>query len=209
LHSSSSIGLERRGGNDCSNRIASVLDERLVCLYIDDTGQQSHGRFFVVAGLAIADNHAAISRELERVEVLRGKRLRDWHHTTPERRVAYLTKALTIGLLHGGVFYKIFRDAPSTQHPRLRSDSVQAAIGAFARTNRRAIHYEGLTRTTRESLRCELRRRGLRCDVRNGELRRFPELRLADSLSAMIAKVHFSTDGPDYAQLMKPWFAEL
>lgn len=79
----------------------------------------------------------------------------------------------------------------------------------FANKNRRAIHYEGLTRSNRDSLFYELRRRGLRSEVRAAPFSTYPEVRLADSLAAMIAKVHFSTDGPDYAHLMRDWFVEL
>lgn len=35
------------------------------------------------------------------------------------------------------------------------------------------------------------------------------EVRLADTLAAMIAKVRFSTDGNEYAHLMRDWFVEL
>lgn len=186
-----------------------MLEQHLVCFYADDSGQQSRGRFLVVAGVAVSDHRANLKTALERVESESDKRLRDWHSTTPNRRIKYLDLACAVPELRGRIFYRICANSPASQHSRVRADSIQAAIHVFANKNRRAIHYEGLTRSNRDSLFYELRRRGLRSEVRAAPFSTYPEVRLADSLAAMIAKVHFSTDGPDYAHLMRDWFVEL
>ena len=186
-----------------------MLDDRLVCLYLDDSGQQSKGRFFVVAGIAIERDRAAISSTLCRVETISRKHLRDWHRTNAERRIAYLTSACSISALQGRVFYKIYANCADTNQMQLRADAVQDAIAIFAHHSRRAIYYEGLTRASRESLEHGLRRCGLKCEVRNGSFAKVPEVRLVDSLAGMIAKVKFSPDGSDYTHLIDNSFVEL
>jgi hypothetical protein len=47
------------------------------------------------------------------------------------------------------------------------------------------------------------------CEVRNARQVRYPEIRLADALAGLIAKVRFSADGGDYAGLMRDWFVEI
>src|SRR6185503_7690495 len=98
-----------------------------------------------MAGVAIASDRANISTALRSAEESSGKRLRDWHRTSPDRRRAYLTSACTIPALQGRVFYKIHRDCYGSNHMQLRGDVVQDAIARFASGNQRAIYYEGLT----------------------------------------------------------------
>ena len=186
-----------------------MLDDRLVCLYLDDSGQQSRGQFFVIAGVAIAHERAAVSSALCYAETLSRKHLRDWHKTNPDRRISYLTHACAIPAVHAKAFYKVHANCGRADLMQLRVDAVQTAIAVFAHQNKRAIYYEGLTRANRESLEHGLRRRGLKCQVRNGQFETVPEVRLADALAGMIAKVRFSTDGPDYAHLLYDWFVEL
>ena len=186
-----------------------MLDQRLVCLYLDDSGQQSHGRFFVVAGLAIWRDRAAVSQALRQAEADSGKHQRDWSKTTESRRVAYLRQACEEPTLRGQIFYHIHRNHSPSQQMGLRGDGVQAAIAAFAAKNQRAIYYEGLTRSNQDILRFDLRRRGLKCEMRNARFDKHAEVRLADSLAAMICKVRFGADGANYTSLLCDWFVEL
>ena len=186
-----------------------MLNQGLVCLYADDSGQQSQGRFFVVAGLAVEHARSDVSDALCEAEEMSGKgRYRDWHGTSSRRRVAFLDCVSKTPLVRGRIFYKVYRNTTS-DHMLLRADAAQAAIAAFAPRNRRAIFYEGLTRPNRDSLKRELRRRGLQSEVRTALWDKHPEVRLADTLAAMIGKVMFSTDGAEYAEFLCEWFAPL
>jgi hypothetical protein len=150
-----------------------------------------------------------VRAELELAESRSRKYKRDWYGTRPIQRIDYLHRACAIERLREHIFFHACSSAPTACYPQVRADSVQSAIGKFASRNRRAIHYEGLTRSNRESLFYELRRRGLRSEIRNARFHKYPEVRLADALAGMIAKVRFGTDGPDYAHLLKDWFVEI
>jgi len=58
--------------------------------YVDETGQDTAGDFFLVSVVVTEDEQAAFIHQLERIEAETGKRQIKWHKTSVQRRVAYV-----------------------------------------------------------------------------------------------------------------------
>jgi hypothetical protein len=64
--------------------------------YVDESGQDTLGAFFVVATVLTADNQERVRQALERLERASGKGLRKWVKATPRQRLAYMTPVLAV-----------------------------------------------------------------------------------------------------------------
>lgn len=100
--------------------------QKLYC-YIDETGQDTEGRFFLVVAL-VASKEAVLSLEtsLEEIERESGKRALKWHKTRPTRREAYLRRLLELPELKGSIFYSIFSD--TKEYTRHTAETVAQAV---------------------------------------------------------------------------------
>jgi hypothetical protein len=66
-------------------------------VYVDETGQDTEGRFFLVAVVTSDKEHKdALEQKLELIEQSSKKGKRKWEGTRWERKIAYLEQVLTI-----------------------------------------------------------------------------------------------------------------
>ena len=79
--------------------------QHLYC-YVDETGQDTKGRIFLVA-VVIAEGgaRAELEGQLLAIEEESVKRRTKWQRATFERRLAYLQSILRLEGLQGGLFY--------------------------------------------------------------------------------------------------------
>ena len=61
--------------------------------YVDESGQDTAGSFFVVSVLVVAEQHDQLGRELLAIEQQSGKRAIKWHRARPDYREAYIEEA--------------------------------------------------------------------------------------------------------------------
>lgn len=81
--------------------------QKLYC-YIDESGQDTKGKFFVVSVVILEENRQEILQELEKIENESGKRQIKWHKVRPLFRKIYFEKIAQAVLFGGTIFFENF-----------------------------------------------------------------------------------------------------
>jgi hypothetical protein len=78
--------------------------QKLYC-YLDETGQDTQGRLFLVAVVIAGEDRDDLAAELERIEAASGKRLSKWRKASFERKTGYIRSVLALPQIGGCLFY--------------------------------------------------------------------------------------------------------
>ena len=112
--------------------------------FIDESGQDTRGAFFVVATVLTAENHERVRQSLERLERASGKGRRKWMKATPRQRLAYLTAVLQLPALHGRLFAAHFTETTTYLPCILTTVTAAVTAGAAGRPARATVLIDGL-----------------------------------------------------------------
>jgi hypothetical protein len=76
--------------------------------YVDETGQETAGAFFLVAVVVAGNDRDALIEWLSSVEQATGKGKTPWHKSRHQARQAYMERVLNEARLGGSVFYSVY-----------------------------------------------------------------------------------------------------
>ena len=131
-------------------------------LYVDETGQDTEGRFFLVAVVTSDKEHKDIlEQKLELIEQSSRKGKRKWERTRWERKIAYLQQVLTLQELRESIFYAIYHN--SKDYTPLFSLTIAQAITTKAQGDYQVIVYvDGANREEEKKIAKGLMQLGIR-----------------------------------------------
>jgi hypothetical protein len=167
-------------------------------LYIDESGQDTEGVYFLVAVVILPQATVNDLEEmLERIEQETGKQKRKWRGSRPRARMAFLERILQIPELERAVFYMSFSDTKA--YTELTASAIAHAILERATGEYRAyITVDGLKDKERSQISRTLQRHGIkRRKLRGGREERNVFLRLVDIMAGFIRDYE---EGKSYAQ---------
>lgn len=101
--------------------------QKLYC-YVDETGQDTEGRFFLVAVVFARDEREELRQYLADIEERSGKRTRKWSRSTLRQREAYMQAVLTHVAFVGNLYYSKYESTRT--YVDLTVLSVAKAINA-------------------------------------------------------------------------------
>lgn len=101
------------------------MAQKLYC-YVDESGQDTEGRFFVVSVLVVDDEKEDLERVLESIEMETGKGRGKWNKTTNVRRTAYIRKVINLDALVGRLNFRIHRH--TTDYLALTISTISAVL---------------------------------------------------------------------------------
>jgi len=78
--------------------------------YIDETGQDTEGHFFLVSVLVVGKTRDRLADKLRDLENSSRKRNAKWHKARPEYRMTYLEGVAGLKELKGKLFFEAFSD---------------------------------------------------------------------------------------------------
>ena len=167
-----------------NNREPIPAKSKRVNLYWDESGQDTRGRLFIVAGVAVEDSDKF--RQLCRsAEEISGKRNTKWGKADKNKRLVYLRTVIQHATSHNvKLFYNVFRK--TTDYDAATIEGIARSIRVLHPSGSRVyVHVDGLTKTKRGDYKTHLRK--LSCPVRkvNGIRRdeNEPLIRLADAVA--------------------------
>ena len=100
-------------------------------VYSDESGQDTEGRLFVVATVAVfAEGQARDRQLLERIEKQSGKGKRKWTQATPRQRQAYMESVFQLRSFHGRLFYTRFTN--TTAYERCMLETIAESTNHIA-----------------------------------------------------------------------------
>jgi Protein of unknown function (DUF3800) len=77
--------------------------------YVDESGQDTAGRLFVVGVLLLADERDALLPRLEAIEIRSGKHNMKWQKTRHNYRRAYMEALRQVPLVHQTLFFDVMQ----------------------------------------------------------------------------------------------------
>lgn len=154
--------------------------------YIDESGQDTLGRLFVVGAVVIgSEQRDAIGGQLEALERRSRKGRVKWHRTRHDYRQAYVTDLANITLLSGSIF--LCRFTETLRYHEATAEATAQAICTKAEGGYRVrVVVDGLTGGDRRKFIRMLRGLGVRPDdVRGGREQSNVFIRLADAICGL------------------------
>jgi hypothetical protein len=160
--------------------------QKLYC-YVDETGQDTMGEFFLVSVVITATEREMLVKQLEEIERVTGKGRRKWLQTRRSQRSLYITRILSLPLLRGKLHYAVYHD--TTDYLARTVLATARAITVSAEGDYKAtVLVDGLPKSQTRWFGKELRQLRIRTEkvrgVRKGEADAL--MRLADGLCGFV-----------------------
>lgn len=159
--------------------------QKLYC-YVDETGQDTKGKLFLVAVIVLEKDQDLLRKGLEKIERLSKKGMRKWFHTNIARRQKYIEELIVSGIFQGSIFYSRYQD--SKAYLDLTIFTVAKAIFCKARIPyETTIIVDGLNQLERHRFAGGLRRLNVTVrKVRGGREQSDALLRLVDAIAGFV-----------------------
>lgn len=158
--------------------------KRLYC-YVDESGQDTAGDFFVVSILVTGDERDALLKQLLEIERQSKKRNIKWHKANYRYRLAYIDLLTKLPILEGKIFYEIYdegkdylaytSDATAKTLRHKRADAFTIYIDGY-----REAELTNFKRHLRPSVKVPTQIRGVKRDENN------VFIRLVDAICGLV-----------------------
>ena len=161
------------------------MTQKLFC-YIDETGQDTQGRLFVVSVVITDQERDQFRQTCEDIEQISRKGRRKWAKTAADRRLAYIYRVLERPIFVGRLNFAIYH---STQdYPTLTVQTIVRALNRTGETDYDAtILIDGLPRSQEQVVGLQLRRLGVQAKkVRGLNDETDVLIRLADAICGLV-----------------------
>lgn len=160
--------------------------QKLYC-YVDETGQDTLGRFFLVAIVITGEEREDIIRELELIEKETTKGITKWKKTSLQRRIAYIQRIMESKLFFNKINYAAFSGRKDYQELTIIA-TAKAIISTAPTINYEAsVYIDGLGRTGRFVVGAGLRHRHVKVKrVRGLTDESNAIIRLADAIAGFV-----------------------
>jgi hypothetical protein len=156
-------------------------------LYIDETGQDTRGRLFIVSVVVSASDREEMRRVCETIERETGKNRVKWSDASPTRRLAYMRQVLSHHLFKGRLIFAVYRN--SRDHTAMTVETIARTLKALNTPDYEAtVFIDALPRALERAVGLRLRRSGVHAKKVRGVRREQtdPLIRLADALCGFV-----------------------
>jgi hypothetical protein len=163
--------------------------QKVYC-YVDETGQDTNGRLYIVVALLSQEPREQLYEALIAAEHESGKGKLKWHKNSTQKRDAYIAKTLRAGM-HLHLYYQVF-EGPELSYELTTVYATANAIQAFVRREHIAdykatVIIDGLPRTMQGRVSKLLRNAGIKTKSVRGERDEAnPGIRLADAVAGLL-----------------------
>lgn len=173
----------------------TAAPHKLYC-YVDETGQDTLGAFFIVAIVVTDNQQHELEKSLEAIEKSTGKKTK-WMKTRDKTRTAY-TEALAQQKLPAMIFVKNYTPSSKNGFDDLEVLATAQAINTFRETNsiredeyKLTITVDGLSRTVAARMASEFRKLGIKPRKIVGKKDESNAIiRLADAIAGLTREAH-------------------
>ncbi len=157
-----------------------------LCCFVDESGQDTKGEFFIVSVIVTQSEYAALEIELERIEERTGKGKVKWRDAKDGARIEYIRQTLALEILSGALTYNLFRG--TTDYMTSTVDAVAQAIVFHDTQARVTVFVDGLPKSQIKWFGTELRQRRIAIKKVRGVRKEESSslMRLADALCGFV-----------------------
>lgn len=161
------------------------MTTKLYC-YVDETGQDTQGRLFLVAVVVSGQEREQLRALCETLEDQSGKGHRKWSKTSSVRQIKYVRSIVGQGLLAGKLYYAVFESTNDYLAATVQtiSETLKATAGMDYDAT---VFVDGLSRTLERAVGLSLRRSGTHVKkVRGLDEENDALMRLADAVCGFV-----------------------
>lgn len=160
--------------------------KKLYC-FVDETGQDTKGLFFLVA-IVLKEKKSLefLEKKLRNIEIKSGKKFSKWTKTRNKNKRNYLLQIVDIKALKNSIFYSVYRD--TKEYTPLISFSIAKAIFAKKENDYQVkITIDGINKREIGKVRTELKKLRIKYKkIRGLKDEQSVFLRLADAMAGFI-----------------------
>lgn len=154
--------------------------------YVDESGQDTAGRMFIVAVVVTDERREELRQALEAVETASKKEIRKWTHTPRTRRTAYIEGVCRLVQLRRNIFSLV--DTSTRSYDLATATATARAILHLGYAERTvSVFVDGLPKSHAPSFTATLRKYGIHTHKVRGVRRdeNEPLIRLADAICGL------------------------
>ncbi|MGH9841557.1 MAG: DUF3800 domain-containing protein [Blastocatellia bacterium] len=157
-----------------------------LCCFVDESGQDTKGAWFIVSVIITQSEYAALEIELERIEERSGKGKVKWRDAKDAARVEYIAQILALEALAGKLTYTLFHG--TQDYLTCTVDAVAQSVTYYSAEARVTVFVDGLPKSKIKWFGTELRRRRIAVRKVRGVRREESSslMRLADALCGFV-----------------------
>lgn len=174
--------------------------QHLYC-YVDETGQDTGGQFFVVSVVISDSRRDELIAALEAIERRSGKGNVKWMKVRGQQRVAYISEVLGSPLFKGSLYFSLYTGTKAYMATTVMT-TAQAILRAQQSATPAVVYVDGLPKSRLRWFGVELRRLSIRTDKIVGVRREEADalIRLADACCGFV-RAALLTQQPDMTAL--------
>jgi hypothetical protein len=171
--------------------------EKLYC-YVDETGQDTKGKFFIVSVVIAKNDRDEIVDFLELLEKQTKKYNRKWLKTPHRIKIAYIASIFQDKRFTNKIFYHRTKETLSYIEVTLNAIASSIDIARQQKKYKAAIFIDGLSRPSWRKTGSELRKRGILTEkIRGVEDESHALIRLADAVAGLVRE---QVEGREFAK---------
>lgn len=170
--------------------IHSLISKKLYC-YVDETGQDTKGRIFIVSIIVTAEFQEEMANFINKIEVSSGKNKFKWGRSGSRQRLNFIKEILSQNKIKFRAYYSIYKNTSEYKNSTILTiaKSIHALINFKKYTFN--VYVDGLSKKDEKYFGSQLHHldihtkkiKGVKKDENN------PMIRLADSICGFIRDV--------------------
>lgn len=154
--------------------------------YIDESGQDTKGKLFLVSVIIIEKDREELRKKLENIETISNKGYRKWTHANKKRRETYINEIIKSGLFKNSIFYSSYENTKSYVDLTILT-TAKAIIKKSKEPYKATILVDGLTKGERQYFATGLRKLDVKIrKVRGVDDENDAIIRLADAIAGFV-----------------------
>lgn len=164
-------------------------------LFVDESGQDTHGKLFLVGIVAIKDNPESYRVICESAEQASGKAFTKWADSGVKVKLNYIGRILHEPAFIGCLFFALFHDTKNYQAATV--ETITRALACIdSPASGATVFIDALPKSNQQKIALDLRRMGTGVNKVRGIRRDENDslIRLADSLCGLARMAHAGND---------------
>ncbi|MFO7631353.1 MAG: DUF3800 domain-containing protein [Caldilinea sp.] len=154
-----------------------------LCCYVDESGQDTNGEFFIVAIVVVGGDRERLRQRCIDIEAQARKGVRKWAKSNRERRLAYIQSVLGDAELRGRLHFAFYRFTQDYLAATVQTISLALHRVTVGEEYKATVLIDGLSRADERKVGLLLRCSGMSVQkVRGIDDESEPLIRLADAI---------------------------
>jgi len=168
---------------------------RKIYCYVDETGQDTKGRIFIVAVVVVSNDRDELTKLLNEIEIETGKLATKWSKSKKKHQIAYLEKIFNNKKFQKIAYYSLVKNTRAYRDTTIVTVASAVNMAKTEENYEASVFIDGLKRQEVHIVSVALRRIGVKIDkVRGITDESHSMIRLADAIAGLARRKYQKVD---------------